>query len=382
MAIRLAVRLFDDHVGDQLVAAALLVLLAAGMEVAGVDDRQRRGPLAVLAEAFGKELVVPQAHRLQALAPGGKHADGGAAAGFHQPATRPHNPARDSPRRAVRNRSFMAAAPSSRWPTSRPIMAAGSRPTALRTENRPPTPSGMGKTSVQPMAAASSRSRPVAPVTAMTRLASFSASPPHDFAQRLEEEAEGDGRFQRAAALADDDDAPVVARLRPDPSRPWHGVVVEVVALEVDPRPAAAPLPGKLVVVGMAAGLEQRPGAHVRAADAQHHHAIDFARQAVAGRDDPVQQWPLGPAAARAGRRKRRPTAASPRPAPPLAGRASGRRPPVPARRPAAGPATSYPPRPGPSAAQTAGRPRGHQAGIVVGDGGEGLHGGIRGQGQ
>ena len=75
----------DDEVGDELVAAAFLVLLAAGMEVAGVDDRQRRGALAVLAEAFGEQLVVPEADRFEALAPGGKHADRGAAAGFHQP---------------------------------------------------------------------------------------------------------------------------------------------------------------------------------------------------------------------------------------------------------------------------------------------------------
>ena len=71
MAIQLAVRVFDHQVGDQLVAAALLMLLAAGMEVAGVDDRQRRGALAVLAQALGKQLVVPEADRLQALAPGG-----------------------------------------------------------------------------------------------------------------------------------------------------------------------------------------------------------------------------------------------------------------------------------------------------------------------
>ena len=35
--------LFDDQIRDQLVAAAFLVLLAAGVEVAGVDDRKRRG---------------------------------------------------------------------------------------------------------------------------------------------------------------------------------------------------------------------------------------------------------------------------------------------------------------------------------------------------
>ena len=57
---RLALRLLDDEIRDELVAAAFLVLLAARMEIAGVDDRQRRGALAVLAETLGQELVVPK----------------------------------------------------------------------------------------------------------------------------------------------------------------------------------------------------------------------------------------------------------------------------------------------------------------------------------
>ncbi len=43
----------------------------------------------------------------------------------------------------------------------------------------------------------------------------------------------------------------------------------------------------------MAAGLHQRPGAHVRAADAQHHHAIHLLGQAVAGGEDAIQKRPL-----------------------------------------------------------------------------------------
>ena len=111
-------------------------------------------------------------------------------------------------------------------------------------------------------------------------------------AQGVEEDAEGDGRFQRAAALADDDDAPVVAAFD-QIQQALHGVVVDVVALEVDSRPAAAPLARDFVVIRMAAGLEQRPGAHVRAADAQHQHPIDFLGQPVAGGDDPLQQRPV-----------------------------------------------------------------------------------------
>ena len=93
-----------------------------------------------------------------------------------------------------------------------------------------------------------------------------------------------------------------------------HGVVVDVVALEIDPRPAALRACARqLVVVRMAAGLEQRPGAHVRAADAQHHHAIDLAGQPIGRGEDVVQQRAVcGRGAARAGRRRRRPTAPSP----------------------------------------------------------------------
>ncbi len=110
--------------------------------------------------------------------------------------------------------------------------------------------------------------------------------------QGLEEDAEGDGRFQRAAALADDDDAPIVAALD-QIEQALDGVVVDVVALEVDARPAAAPLARNLVVIRMAAGVEHRPGAHVRAADAQHQHAIHFFRQPIARGADAIQQRPL-----------------------------------------------------------------------------------------
>ena len=43
----------------------------------------------------------------------------------------------------------------------------------------------------------------------------------------------------------------------------------------------------------MAAGLEQRPGPHVRAADPQHHHPIDLLGQPIAHGGDPIQKRPL-----------------------------------------------------------------------------------------
>ena len=86
----------DDDVGDQLVAAAFLMLLAARVQVARVDDRQRRGAVFVLAEAFGEQLVVPQAGGFQALAPGRQHADRRAAQLLPSGGRRRRSPARCS----------------------------------------------------------------------------------------------------------------------------------------------------------------------------------------------------------------------------------------------------------------------------------------------
>ena len=81
---RLRAAFLDDDVRDQLVALAFLVLLAPRVQVAGVDDRQRHRPAFVLAQAFGEQLVVPQADRFEPLAPGGEHANVAAALDFHQ----------------------------------------------------------------------------------------------------------------------------------------------------------------------------------------------------------------------------------------------------------------------------------------------------------
>jgi hypothetical protein len=46
------------------------VLLAAAVQVAGIDDRQGERPRFVFTETFRQQLVVPQSERFQALAPG------------------------------------------------------------------------------------------------------------------------------------------------------------------------------------------------------------------------------------------------------------------------------------------------------------------------
>ena len=63
-------------------------------------------------------------------------------------------------------------------------------------------------------------------------------------------------------------------------------VVIDVVALEVDPRLAHAQLRGHLVVVGVAERVEERRGPEVAAADAEHDDAIDVLAQAVGDADD------------------------------------------------------------------------------------------------
>ena len=135
----------------------------------------------------------------------------------------------------------MAAAPSSRCCTSRPITVAGSRPTAR--EDRVTSADAVGNGEdvvaaqrdgqiVQPARVAGDRNHAAAELLHVVAAR---------FSQGVEEDAEGDGGFQRAAALADDDDPPIVAPLD-QIEQALHGVVVGVVALEVDARPAAAPL--------------------------------------------------------------------------------------------------------------------------------------------
>ena len=65
-----------------------------------------------------------------------------------------------------RNRLVIAAAPNSSARTSRPMTAAGSRPTGVKTLYRPPTSSGMVRmsSSRMPSALARSRSLPFGPV--------------------------------------------------------------------------------------------------------------------------------------------------------------------------------------------------------------------------
>ena len=76
-----------------------------------------------------------------------------------------------------RKRCVIAAAPSSNRTTSIPTSDAGNRPTAVKTEKRPPTPSGIPKTSGHPSVFARLASFPLAPVTGTTRSATCLASP-------------------------------------------------------------------------------------------------------------------------------------------------------------------------------------------------------------
>ena len=65
--------------------------------------------------------------------------------------------------------------------TSRPRIAAGSKPTAQKIENRPPTPSGMSKISLQPSSLASLSSLLFfLPVTGITRSSTLAPFAPGD----------------------------------------------------------------------------------------------------------------------------------------------------------------------------------------------------------
>ncbi len=94
---------------------------------------------------------------------------------------------------------------------SSPSSAAGSRPTADSTENRPPTPSGTGNISRHPSALASSNNLPDRAGDRNDQLANLLGLPAQRAAQFAQQDAKRGGRLQRAAALADDDDAPAIA---------------------------------------------------------------------------------------------------------------------------------------------------------------------------
>ena len=73
--------------GDQFVTFAFPMLLCLGMHIGGAQGRDWRAALVddftlavpLLAQAFGQQLIVPQANRLQRLGPDVQHADGGSA---------------------------------------------------------------------------------------------------------------------------------------------------------------------------------------------------------------------------------------------------------------------------------------------------------------
>ncbi|MFO0000478.1 MAG: hypothetical protein ACK559_05060, partial [bacterium] len=79
--------------------------------------------------------------------------------------------------------------------------------------------------------------------------------------QRGEKEPRRDRRFQRAAALADDEDRPAVQQIVRDGSarrsheiqKPLRGIVVHIEALEREPGPPPPFAPRQLIVERMAA---------------------------------------------------------------------------------------------------------------------------------
>ena len=177
-------------------------------------------PLAVLAEALGQELVVPEPDGFQALAPGGEHADRGPAAGFHQP----------------RHAGVIEHGILQRRRGAEPLVHGrgafeqmlhveahhGRRQQADGAEDREASAHAVGDG--EDVVAAEGVGQIAEPARLAGDRNHAAAELLHVAAARLsqgvEEDAEGDGRFQRAAALADDDDAPVVARLRPDRAGP------------------------------------------------------------------------------------------------------------------------------------------------------------------
>ena len=111
----------------------------------------------------------------------------------------------------------------------------------------------------------------------------------------------GGGGFQSFARLADDDGSPAfLAHLRIDARLAEHveqvlqGVVVEVVAFEIDAWQQRTILGGQFVVVRAPQRLEQGTGPEIRPADAEDHHPVDILPQPVRLLQDLAQNAGLG----------------------------------------------------------------------------------------
>lgn len=244
--------------------------------------------LAVLAEAFRQQLVVPQPERFEPLAPGGKHADRRSPPGFHQPADAD----------VVEHR--IAARLGGHEPLGHGggALEDGFDVQSHRGRRQQPDGSQHGEPAADVVGIGEQvlflNAQGPAQLPELAVAAGHGGDPPGHLlgiaaarlAQGVDEQPEGHGRFERRAALADHDDPPAILdararRLAHEVQKPADRLVVDVVPLKVDPRPAAPLLAAQLVVIGVADGLEQGPGTHVRPADPQDHHPVDLAGQPI-----------------------------------------------------------------------------------------------------
>ena len=294
----------DEQVRDQLVATALLVLLAARMEVAGGDGGERRGPLPRLAETLGEQLVVPQPDGLEPIAPAREHADRRGHPFFGE-VRHAHEP-----QHGIVGHGCFAKPPVHRRRTfeqPHDVDADGrGRKEAHRGEHGEAAAHTVGDVEHvgaadrpgeigQPARAARDRHDPFGQERAVVA---------DRVGQGREKQPRRHGRLQRAAALADHEERPAVKQVGirglPLPCRAQQveqalrGVVVDVEPLERQPGPAAALAARELVVKGVTAGLEERPRAHVRPADAEHHDPIDRLAEPP-GRAEDGEEFARGP---------------------------------------------------------------------------------------
>src|SRR4029078_5396362 len=88
-------------------------------------------------------------------------------------------------------------------------------------------------------------------------------------------------RLQRPPALANDDDPPTLLATLEQLLKVNQRIVINVVPLKINSRPATAHRRRDLVVVLSTARLEQRPRSHVRTANPQHDRAPHRPRHAM-----------------------------------------------------------------------------------------------------
>ncbi|MNX10422.1 hypothetical protein D3C86_401650 [compost metagenome] len=275
-------RLFNEEIGDQRIALAFLDLLPSGMQVAGIDRRDRHASLLFLAQALGGELVVPEAEELESLAPCG-----------HQGKVVSLLGCQELERRVevgrvlmqIRRAAALGHVASARHQFTDVDAGHGGGQKPHRGEH------GVATAHV----IRNDEGFEAFPVGQVAELALGSVGGGDDVGRvlgavdlprPLMEDAEADGGLQGGAGLRDDVEgvSPLDAggtRRGQEAQEGGHRVGIDVIAFPVDLGATVSGVARQFVTIRVGQGLDQGPCSQVRAADAHHHMGVAKGSEAV-----------------------------------------------------------------------------------------------------